>query len=42
MIEGNEGGYSFRYKFAETAEKCFSFLQLSKDTQLARYINWFI
>jgi hypothetical protein len=37
MIEGNAGGYYFRYKFAETAEKCFRFLQLSKDTKLTRH-----
>jgi len=39
MIKGNAGGYSFRYKFAETAEKRFSFCSLVKTRNRLR-INW--
>jgi hypothetical protein len=41
MIEGKAGGYSFRYKFAETAAKCFSFCSLEK-TRNWLGINWLI
>ena len=41
MAEGNAGGYSFGYKFAETAEKCFSFCSLVK-TRNWLGINWLI
>jgi len=41
MTEGNEGGHSLRYKFAETADKCFIFCSLVK-TRNWLGINWLI